>query len=897
MILIKFGLHFMPDISPSFLWEARFSDRESAAARFKFPTPVPCGHLHRHGCFIHEKWSVVIQMESASLFSRRFPGAVVGTLAAVAVVHFAGQRQFPIPGAVLSLVVIFWSRTEGMTGGLVSTVLCILYLAWSQTMGPAASSTGDMSAKHLLVWAICLPLAALLVGTVSKRAWRASAAETKASLAEARELESQRVMAELKAAQRELAEREGLYRFLADAVPQLVWMAGPDGTTGYFNRRWADLTGRSLEELAAGAWMEAFHPDDLPRCLKLWENALVSGDIYEAEYRLKSAAGNGGQWRWCLARAEPFLDSAGNILQWVGTCTDIHDQRTARDQLAQTVQNQNWELEKAKETLNVEVFGRRSAQRAIEKILSFSLDIICTLDRENRIVEISGACEKVLGYLPEELAGRSILDLMPGEDQQKLAGISAKILSGEAQAGFIRRWVRKDGVVIPMIWSANWSEEDQLKFCVGRDISEITLANEKLQSARRAAEQASSAKSQFLANMSHEIRTPMNGVLGMTGLLLDTDLNPEQRDFVETIRRSGELLLTIINEILDFSKVEAGKLAFENSDFDLRATLQSCLELSAAAARQGGVELSVEVDPAVPPCLVGDAGRLHQVITNLLGNAIRFTGPGGSVRIRVRPQEREKDRMLLFFEIEDTGIGIDAETQGRLFKPFTQADASTTRKYGGTGLGLAISRKLVNMMGGEIGIESEPGKGSVFHFTAGFGYPSEADPDPHSVSAALRGPFSSGDGERKTTALSPSQRNRWKDALQENPVPQPKLLLAEDNAVNQKVALLQLRKLGYAADAVANGVEVLAAVEQIPYDVILMDCQMPELDGYEASHRLRQKYPDSNLYIIALTASAMVGDRERCLAAGMNDYLTKPLRAGDLENALERWRKACAGSS
>ncbi|MDB6135380.1 MAG: hybrid sensor histidine kinase/response regulator [Verrucomicrobiales bacterium] len=831
----------------------------------------------------------------AASFFRQFSIPILGTMAAVAVVHFAGQRQFPIPGAILSLVVIFWSRAEGTAGGLVSTILCISYLVWSQALGPASFDTGDRSAKHLLLWAICLPLAALLVGTVSNRPWRLSAAEIKNRLLEAKELESQRVVAELTATQRELAERVGLYHFLADAIPQLVWMTSSDATTGYLNRRWADFTGRPLEELATGAWMDTFHPNDLPGCLKLWENALVSGNMYEGECRLRS---DGGEWRWCLARAEPFRDSTGKVTQWVGTCTDIHEQRTARDRLAQIVENQNWELEKAKENLNEVISGRSSALRAIEKILAFSLDIICTLDRDNRIVEISDACEKVLGYLPEELAGRSILDLMPEEDQRKLAETSVRILSGDAQAGFIRRWIRKDGTVIPMIWSANWSEEDQLKFCVGRDISEITLANEKLQSARQTAEQANSAKSQFLANMSHEIRTPMNGVLGMTGLLLDTDLNPEQRDFVETIRRSGELLLTIINEILDFSKVEAGKLTFENSDFDLRGTLQSCLELSAGAVPRGGVDLSVEVHPAVPHCLVGDAGRLHQVITNLLGNAIRFTEPGGSVRIRVHPREKGEDRMLLLFEIEDTGIGIDVETQGRLFEPFIQADASTTRKYGGTGLGLAISRKLVEMMGGKIGVESEPGKGSVFHFTAGFGYRSEAEPAPaeQSVSIAIRTPSSSNGGERSPIPPSPASRNGGRqNGLQGNPVPQPKLLLAEDNPVNQKVALLQLRKLGHAADAAANGAEVLTAVEQVPYDIILMDCQMPELDGYEASRRLRLKYPGSGLYIIALTANAMVGDREHCLAAGMDDYITKPLRAADLEDALERWRRICAG--
>ncbi len=650
-------------------------------------------------------------------------------------------------------------------------------------------------------------------------------------------------------------------------------------------------------------------------------------------------------------------------------------------------------------------------------IIENASDFIFTADLTGRLTSINPAGERLTGYTRDEALALTVRELIAPEDHA--SGIAALDLTPHADgtATFQCRFRKKEGERVWVETSVRLLQQgNQPRALLGvvRDVTERKRYEEGLTQARDAAEANARAKSTFLANMSHEIRTPMNGVIGMSNLLLETALDGEQRDFAETIRNSAEALLTVLNDILDFSKIEAGKLQFEMLDFDLADAVEGTMELLASRAAGKGLELAVFLPNNLPHALVGDPGRLRQVLMNLVGNAIKFTTKG-EVVIRVCLEEETAESARLRFEIIDTGIGLSEEAQSRLFQPFSQADSSTTRRYGGTGLGLAICKQLVELMGGQIGVRSEAGKGSTFwftvqlpkgtgaagdepcclhgslagvriaivddnetnrcllgHYVAAWGAVSQAFASGEHALQALRAAAADGNpfevalldyqmpdmdglqlaaqiredtrlGEMRCLLLTsldtrfdrsqlqqrgivqmmtkPIRRNELRTAilgvlppsvthsphsaeevpLEPPPVSQPgatvspapppgscRVLVAEDNVVNQRVARLQLEKHGHRVDVVANGLEVLEALERGRYDVILMDCQMPEMDGYEATQRIRAGRIHQDIPIVAMTANAMQGDRDICLEAGMTDYISKPMRVQELTAVFTR---------
>jgi two-component system sensor histidine kinase/response regulator len=641
------------------------------------------------------------------------------------------------------------------------------------------------------------------------------------------------------------------------------------------------------------------------------------------------------------------------------------------------------------------------------------------LDPSGKVVSWNTGAERIKGYKADEIIGKHFSCFyLPAAIAQGHPDAELRIADTEGRYTEEGWRVRKDGsrflaeVVITAIRNNNGELAGFAK--VTRDITARQRFDQQLRKAKETAESADAAKGNFLANMSHEIRTPMNGVMGLTGLMLNGELNPQQREFAETIRASGETLLTIVNDILDFSKIEAGKLLIELLDFDLIETVEKSLELLAETAYEKGIELACEIAPDVHASLRGDPGRLRQILTNLIGNAVKFT-TNGEVLVRVWMANQTETHATVQFDIEDTGIGISPAEQTGLFIPFSQADCSTTRKYGGTGLGLAIAKHLASLMGGQIGMESRLPKGSKFWFTGKFeklmapvmprdtsklydlralivddnatnrrilrhqllawkmqpdcatggeealkmmrAAASEGKPyglalldfqmpemDGLGLARAIKsdpvigltrlvmltsrgqllGPEELQDFGIDACIIKPAKQSRLFDCITSAidrmtgltspaqsvafrhpwfPLEVPPLrkkarvLIADDNRTNCTVALGQVRELGYAAEAVADGLEVIKALTQFSYDVILMDCQMPDMDGYEATKIIRRRELaldgrcpwKTPVHIIAMTAHALHGEREKCRVAGMDGYVSKPVSTEDLKVALERF--------
>ena len=805
---------------------------------------------------------------------------------------------------------------------------------------------------------------------------------------------------------------------LADAMPQIVWTSRPDGWVDYYNRFWVEYTGLTLEETVGWGWQAVIHPDDLQRSIDCWNEAMRTGVGYEIEYRFRRASD--GSYRWHLGRSIPMRDASGAIRQWIGTGTDIddakcaeerrlaaeHELQKANEELESHVEMRTYELAETNRRLSCEIQERAATEKRLlesEKRFRNSFDHapigISIVSPEGKWIEVNRTLCEMVGYTEQELLAIDFQKITHPDDLRIDIEHIRRMLDGSIREYQLeKRYFHKNGNIIWILLSVSLMRDEtgMPMYFIAQivDITERKRAEAILQQAKETAELGNRAKSDFLAVMSHEIRTPMNAVIGMTGLLLDTTLSDEQREYVETVRVCSEALLTIINDTLDFSKIESGMMELEEQPFTIRGCIEEALDLVAVTASCKGIELSCMIAEGTPEMIVGDVTRVRQIVVNLLGNAVKFTSQG-EVAVTVRSAPREDGRHEILFSVRDSGIGIEPTQIDRLFRSFSQVDLSTTRKYGGTGLGLAIAKMLSESMGGRIWVESRPGTGSTFFFTIVVpvheGRPRRQEERTmlqekrvaiivesevvaeilrqqceqwkmiptviHGYDGAeslaanydlavidlrtrerlgleLRALVDTIRGGSRMPALllsatavhelrqqnidlegiaflsKPIKQSQMldtvvnllggpEDAASTNgaraaaaisgamPTEPLRILLAEDNVVNQKVALGMMKGLGYRADIAANGLEVLEALERQPYDLVFMDVQMPEMDGLEASRRIRVDIPQERQpMIIAMTANAIAGYRDECLAAGMNGYITKPIRKSKLVDSL-----------
>ncbi len=664
-----------------------------------------------------------------------------------------------------------------------------------------------------------------------------------------------RDITKLKLAEQALRESEHRWRCLTESLPQLVWTATPDGACDYFSTQWTQYTGIPEGNLLGWRWLEVLHPDDREPTRHAWMAAALGPGAYDVEYRVRRSD---GVYRWFKTRGVPIRDEAGRIVNWLGTCTDITDLRQTEEALRQS-----------------EARFRGTFENAAVGIAHVATT--------GRFLRVNEKYCTIVGYPREELLQRTFQDITYPDDLAASVEPFTALMRGESpDFGLEKRYLRKEGslVWVELFVSLQRDAVGQPAYAITmlQDISERKRLEGELWQAKEAAEAANRAKDEFLANVSHEIRTPMNAILGMTELTLDTPLTDDQRQCLKTVKSAADNLLGIINDLLDFSKIEAGKLELDPADFSLRSAVGDTLRALAVRAHMKGLELACHVQPDVPDALVGDAGRLRQVLLNLVGNAVKFT-ERGEVVVRVEMMNDECGMMnedsnapsgssihhssfiILHFLVRDTGIGIPKDEQERIFRAFEQQDTSTTRKYGGTGLGLPIASRLVALMGGQITVESEPGRGSTFAFTARFGLPPHP-PEP-------------------TTAPPPV-------LLHDLPV-----LIVDDNATNRRILDDWLCGWQMKPFAVGDGVAAMDALWDAvstgrPYALVLLDARMPDTDGLALAAKIRKRAEWSATRIILLTSGDRPGDLARSRELRLDAHLLKPVQQDELLEAIYR---------
>lgn len=848
-------------------------------------------------------------------------------------------------------------------------------------------------------------------------------------------LTSIQVLCRLKTTLQRLHTSERNQRLIADNTKDLILAYDMNRRLLYVNPAVRELTGYTVEEMRRQHFINWLHPDDEERMLRLWEPVFKGGAYRDEEFRVRT---RDGRLKWFSASWGPLLDERGRQIGVQGIERDITAHRQAREELQIHAGRQAVIAQLGQQALGEPDIGKtmERAVALVKQTLQVDYAVILEMLTVGELFMRAGAgwkqgltSESVAGAVPAAepvvvedarsenyrlipaairehgvVSGMSVVIHGPKRPFGMLGAYSLQPRNSQPEdvhflqtvanvvASGVQRARSEDSLRdIMQELSHNVLDLQKSKYRAEQQADELSHLAEQLMIARDQALEATKAKSAFLATMSHEIRTPINGVLGTTGLLLETELAVEQRDLAETARRSAEALLAIIDDVLDFSKIEAGKCEVEIIDFDLRSIVEDALDLLGERASQKGLELVGLVDARVPSMVGGDPRRLRQVLLNLLSNAVKFTD-SGEVVLRAAVVEDDNSCALLRFEVRDTGVGIPPEAQAKLFQSFSQADSSTTRRYGGTGLGLAICKQLVELLGGRIGLRSSPGQGSAFWFTLPLTPSAKAGAEPEA--ADLRGfrvlvvddnegsrellglllnEFRAGvhavalpqegleslrnggcydlalidcnlpeleglrlalDGRNipiivlvplsERARLSATGESRYAGYISK-PVRRAQLrrtvraalglqsgslatsfpsepaarkhtglrvLLAEDNLVNQKVAVRLLERQGADVSVVGNGVDAVEAVFRGVYDLLLMDCEMPRMDGFQATREIRRREdPRRRTPIVAMTASAMPGDRERCLEAGMNDYLTKPVDLEALSRVLDQWAR------
>jgi PAS domain S-box-containing protein len=644
----------------------------------------------------------------------------------------------------------------------------------------------------------------------------------------------------------ELALRESEQKFRAVFEGAEIGIAISELKDGNMtvNAAYRRMLGCTAEEMRSiSIFDQLTHPEDFESDLRSFSR-LANGESdhlhLDKRYLLRN-----GRVVWASLELSLLRDAAGKPQYILGLAADITERKRTEDEL-------------------------RASERQLRAFIVDAPVAVAMFDREIRYLAASRRWINDYGFGRPDLFGVCLYDAIPGLPE-KWRDSHRRGLAGEKQHVDEDCWTRSDGTEQWVSWALHpWREphgEIGGIIISAEDISQRKLNEELLQSAKRSAEAANQAKSMFLANMSHEIRTPLNGILGMTELVLDTQLSPEQRENLNLVHFSAESLLSIINDILDFSKIEAGKLEVESIPFLLRESLQQTIKTCAIRAQQKGLHFAFNAPVEVPDTLIGDPGRLRQILLNLIGNAIKFTDRG-QIQVVVDVAPSLVGRAMLHFSVKDTGIGISSAAQEKIFAPFSQADGSMARKYGGTGLGLAICVRLSEMMGGKIWVDSVPGQGSNFQFIVDLAVQNEKTNANTSPKLPRESP--------KTLSLLPANARR--------------ILLVEDNAVNRALAQRLLQKRGFNVSIAADGKEALRAVAAADFDLILMDIQMPEMDGLEATSAIRtgEKLTGKRTPIIALTAHALKEDRERCLSAGMDAYITKPIRPDELFSVMQK---------